>query len=114
MKPNMAAITEYRKKVFVFYICFVHVFVAYSFRHSLKKVNFFQKEEAYLDRVSQLDGVTQERDEKRKELEAIRKQRLDEFMSGFSVITAKLKEMYQVRNYANFNCLLKCIFFEKL
>ena len=29
----------------------------------------------------------------------MRKQRLDEFMTGFSVITTKLKEMYQVLNY---------------
>ncbi len=50
----------------------------------------------YLNRVSQLDNVTQERDRKRKEHEAKRKQRLDEFMSGFSIITTKLKEMYQV------------------
>eukprot|EP00794_Sanderia_malayensis_P006418 gene6418-7150_t len=67
LKPNMAAITEYRKK-----------------------------EEAYLDRVSQLGTITEERDIKRKDLEATRKQRLDEFMSGFSIITTKLKEMYQM------------------
>eukprot|EP00794_Sanderia_malayensis_P011500 gene11500-12695_t len=67
LKPNMAAITEYRKK-----------------------------EEAYLDRVSQLGAITEERDIKRKDLEATRKQRLDEFMSGFSIITTKLKEMYQM------------------
>ncbi|KAJ7381328.1 Structural maintenance of chromosomes protein 4 [Desmophyllum pertusum] len=67
MKPNMAAIAEYRKK-----------------------------EEAYLARVKELDEVTSDRDQKRKEHEAMRKQRLDEFMAGFSVITTKLKEMYQM------------------
>ncbi|XP_073255953.1 structural maintenance of chromosomes protein 4-like [Porites lutea] len=67
MKPNMAAIAEYRKK-----------------------------EEAYLARVKELDDVTNDRDQKRKEHEAMRKQRLDEFMTGFSVITTKLKEMYQM------------------
>lgn len=40
--------------------------------------------------------MTSERDQKRREHEAMRKQRLDEFMAGFSVITTKLKEMYQV------------------
>jgi len=67
MKPNMAAIAEYQKK-----------------------------EEAYLARVKELDEVTSERDQKRREHEAMRKQRLDEFMAGFSVITTKLKEMYQM------------------
>ncbi|XP_067017263.1 structural maintenance of chromosomes protein 4-like isoform X2 [Acropora muricata] len=67
MKPNMAAIAEYRKK-----------------------------EEAYLSRVKELDEVTSNRDQKRKEHEGMRKQRLDEFMTGFSLITTKLKEMYQM------------------
>lgn len=56
----------------------------------------FLQEEAYLARVKELDEVTSDRDHKRKEHEAMRKQRLDEFMAGFSVITTKLKEMYQV------------------
>lgn len=47
--------------------------------------------------MKELDEVTSERDQKRREHEAMRKQRLDEFMAGFSVITTKLKEMYQVR-----------------
>ncbi|EDO40646.1 predicted protein [Nematostella vectensis] len=67
LKPNMAAIAEYRKK-----------------------------EEAYLARVGELDQVTSDRDNKRKEHEALRKKRLDEFMAGFSIITTKLKEMYQM------------------
>lgn len=41
--------------------------------------------------------MTSERDSARLEFETMRKQRLDEFMSGFSVITNKLKEMYQVK-----------------
>ncbi|XP_060578899.1 structural maintenance of chromosomes protein 4-like [Ruditapes philippinarum] len=67
MKPNMAAIAEYRKK-----------------------------EELYLQRVAELDQITEFRDKQRKYHEDLRKQRLDEFMSGFSVITYKLKEMYQM------------------
>lgn len=57
---------------------------------------FCLQEEAYLSRVKELDEVTSSRDQKRKEHEDMRKQRLDEFMTGFSVITTKLKEMYQV------------------
>ena len=41
--------------------------------------------------------MTTERDAARGEFETMRKQRLDEFMAGFSTITNKLKEMYQVR-----------------
>ena len=40
--------------------------------------------------------MTSERDAARLEFESMRKQRLDLFMAGFSVITNKLKEMYQV------------------
>lgn len=32
----------------------------------------------------------------REEYEGLRKRRLDEFMAGFSVISLKLKEMYQM------------------
>ena len=68
MQPNMSAIAEYK-----------------------------QKEEQYLQRVKELDAVTSSRDAARKEFDDLRKQRLDCFMAGFSVITTKLKEMYQVR-----------------
>jgi chromosome segregation ATPase len=46
--------------------------------------------------VNELDKITEERDNKRKEYEALRTRRLNEFMEGFSIITMKLKEMYQV------------------
>lgn len=47
-------------------------------------------------RVAQLDSITAERDKERGEYDALRKQRLEMFMDGFSQITLKLKEMYQV------------------
>ena len=43
--------------------------------------------------------MTNERDTKRQEHEALRKKRLEEFMAGFTIITTKLKEMYQVCYY---------------
>lgn len=64
---NMGAIAEYRKK-----------------------------EADYLSRVSELDGVTEERNGARKEHEELRRQRLEMFMEGFGEITLKLKEMYQM------------------
>ena len=50
----------------------------------------------YLKRVSELDQITDLRNQQRKQHEDLRKQRLDEFMCGFSQITNKLKEMYQM------------------
>ncbi|XP_077422649.1 structural maintenance of chromosomes protein 4 [Vanacampus margaritifer] len=67
MKPNLGAIAEYKKK-----------------------------EEQYLQRVAQLDEVTTERDNFKRGYEDLRKQRLSEFMSGFNMITNKLKENYQM------------------
>ncbi|KAF7658595.1 hypothetical protein LDENG_00010480 [Lucifuga dentata] len=67
MKPNLGAIAEYKKK-----------------------------EELYLQRVAQLDEITTERDNFKRAYEDLRKQRLNEFMTGFNMITNKLKENYQM------------------
>ncbi|KAL7431823.1 hypothetical protein ACHAXM_002828 [Skeletonema potamos] len=64
---NMGAIAEYRKK-----------------------------EADYLSRVADLDQITTERNEARKMHEDLRRLRLEKFMDGFSRITLKLKEMYQM------------------
>lgn len=67
MKPNMPAIAEYKAKL-----------------------------ADYRKKVGALEESTQMRDAARKVYESLRKKRLDEFMAGFSVITMKLKEMYQM------------------
>ncbi|XP_073435068.1 structural maintenance of chromosomes protein 4 [Dendrobates tinctorius] len=67
IKPNLGAIAEYKKK-----------------------------EELYLQRVAELDEITEERDRFRRGYEDLRKQRLNEFMAGFNIITNKLKENYQM------------------
>ncbi|NXD31260.1 SMC4 protein, partial [Spelaeornis formosus] len=67
LHPNLGAIAEYKKK-----------------------------EELYLKHVGELDNITSERDRFREAFEELRKQRLNEFMSGFNVITNKLKENYQM------------------
>lgn len=67
IKPNLGAIAEYKKK-----------------------------EELYLQRVAELDKITSERDNCRQAYEDLRKQRLNEFMAGFYIITNKLKENYQM------------------
>jgi structural maintenance of chromosome 4 len=50
----------------------------------------------HASRVTELEAATASRDKQRVEFEGLRKKRLDEFMAGFSVITLKLKEMYQM------------------
>ncbi|NXF77085.1 SMC4 protein, partial [Sclerurus mexicanus] len=67
LRPNLGAIADYRKK-----------------------------EELYLRHVGELDDITTERDNFRQAFEELRKQRLNEFMAGFNVITTKLKENYQM------------------
>lgn len=59
--------------------------------------------EAYKERDAEfqakardLDAVTQLRDASKSTYDDLRKRRLDEFMAGFSIISQKLKEMYQV------------------
>uniref|UniRef100_A0A6Q2Y2R2 Structural maintenance of chromosomes protein n=1 Tax=Esox lucius TaxID=8010 RepID=A0A6Q2Y2R2_ESOLU len=67
MKPNLGAIAEYKKK-----------------------------EQLYLQRVAELDEITTERDNFKRGCQDLRKQRLNEFMAGFNIITNKLKENYQM------------------
>jgi structural maintenance of chromosome 4 len=46
--------------------------------------------------VTELDAVTEERNDARKSHEELRRLRLEKFMDGFGQITLKLKEMYQM------------------
>jgi structural maintenance of chromosome 4 len=66
-KPNLNVLTEYRKR-----------------------------EAEFLDRAKDMEAVTTARDRAKKRYEDLRKTRLEEFMTGFSAISSKLKEMYQV------------------
>ncbi|OMO79282.1 RecF/RecN/SMC [Corchorus capsularis] len=67
MNPNLDSISEYRTKVLL-----------------------------YNERVEDLNTVTQQRDDIKKQYDEWRKKRLDEFMAGFNTISLKLKEMYQM------------------
>jgi structural maintenance of chromosome 4 len=67
-------------------------------RPNLTILNEFRKREAeFLERAKDLDAVNAQRDAAKQRYDDLRKVRLDEFMAGFSAISAKLKEMYQVR-----------------
>lgn len=58
--------------------------------------DYRKKDAEFRARVKDLDEVSSQRDRARRVFEALRKKRLEEFHSGFSVITSKLKEMYQM------------------
>ncbi|GAB6019950.1 Structural maintenance of chromosomes protein 4 [Chamberlinius hualienensis] len=55
-----------------------------------------EKEELYLQRVEEFECITKDRDEMRKCYDELRKRRFDEFMKGFTIISQKLKETYQM------------------
>jgi structural maintenance of chromosome 4 len=67
MKPNMAAIEEFKKK-----------------------------ETVFLERAQELEEITKQRDCFKNQYEEIREQRLREFKDGFITIARKLKEMYRM------------------
>eukprot|EP00933_Yihiella_yeosuensis_P081234 TRINITY_DN94799_c0_g1_i1.p1 TRINITY_DN94799_c0_g1~~TRINITY_DN94799_c0_g1_i1.p1 ORF type:complete len:1355 (-),score=482.33 TRINITY_DN94799_c0_g1_i1:302-4366(-) len=67
LKPNLTAIEDYRRA-----------------------------DAEHKTRLADYESVHGEREEARRKLEQMRQQRLEEFMEGFSVISMKLKEMYQM------------------
>lgn len=58
-----------------------------------------RREKEFMQRAADLEKVTLERDDAKKQAEELRSSRLREFMAGFGVISMKLKEMYQVRPF---------------
>ena len=67
----------------------------YEFTIRCISLNNFTLADSYSS-VADLDQVTNERNEARKLHEDLRRLRLEKFMDGFSRITLKLKEMYQM------------------
>lgn len=57
---------------------------------------YVKKQQTCLEREKDLENATNERNKTRLVLEEFRKTRLTEFMKGFSVITLKVKECYQM------------------
>lgn len=56
---------------------------------------FQHVEETFLARAKDLERVNEQRDQAQNKFEALRKERLERFMDGFTQISLKLKEMYQ-------------------
>ncbi|KAJ7680246.1 RecF/RecN/SMC [Mycena polygramma] len=67
MKPNLEVLSEYK-----------------------------EREKQFFQRAKDLELTTKQRDEQKQKYDTLRKRRLDEFMAGFSLISLKLKEMYQM------------------
>lgn len=59
-------------------------------------VEWREKDADYRAKVDRLDHATQARNDRLKECEGLKKQRLTQFMKAFHLITMKLKEMYQM------------------
>jgi structural maintenance of chromosome 4 len=55
-----------------------------------------QKHTQFTQRQQDLENHTAVRDQKKQEFDELRTKRLNQFMSGFTAISQKLKEMYQV------------------
>ncbi|KAJ7647405.1 RecF/RecN/SMC [Roridomyces roridus] len=55
-----------------------------------------EREKQFFERAKDLELTTKERDAEKQKYDSLRKRRLDEFMAGFSLISLKLKEMYQM------------------
>ncbi|KYR00167.1 structural maintenance of chromosome protein [Tieghemostelium lacteum] len=55
-----------------------------------------RKERDYNNKLAEYEQEHAHREELKKKYDELRRRRLDEFMAGFSIITQKLKEMYQM------------------
>lgn len=73
MKPNLEVLSEYK-----------------------------EREKQFFERAKDLEETTKQRDTEKQKYDGLRKRRLDEFMAGFSLISLKLKEMYQVNTHSRF------------
>merc|ERR1719159_1468600 len=57
---------------------------------------FRKADTEYKSRLGEFEEANNKREDARKQLEQLRQKRLEEFMDGYSVISMKLKEMYQM------------------
>lgn len=65
-------------------------------------VEYKQRQEEYESKVAELVQATLARDVVKEVYDNLRKKRLEEFMKGFTAISLKLKEMYQVGRTVSF------------
>ncbi|KAF7321342.1 SMC hinge domain-containing protein [Mycena kentingensis (nom. inval.)] len=58
--------------------------------------DYKEREKEFFRRVKDVEVTTKARDAEKQKYDGLRKKRLDEFMTGFNLISMKLKEMYQM------------------
>ena len=76
----------------------MHLVVANAAKPNMEILDDYKKKfEVYLARARDLDLVVEKRNQAKEILDNLMKERLTEFMAGFSAISMKLKEMYQVQ-----------------
>eukprot|EP00746_Dinoflagellata_sp_MGD_P162869 gnl/MRDRNA2_/MRDRNA2_90612_c0_seq1.p1 gnl/MRDRNA2_/MRDRNA2_90612_c0~~gnl/MRDRNA2_/MRDRNA2_90612_c0_seq1.p1 ORF type:complete len:1426 (-),score=448.19 gnl/MRDRNA2_/MRDRNA2_90612_c0_seq1:155-4123(-) len=68
-----------------------------NMRPNLLTIEEFRKADTeYKSRLAEYEEANSQREKARCELETLRQKRLEEFMDGYSIISMKLKEMYQM------------------
>jgi len=68
-----------------------------NLKPNLTSIEEFKRADAeHRTRSADYEAVHAQREEARRKLESLRQARLEEFMDGFSIISMKLKEMYQM------------------
>jgi structural maintenance of chromosome 4 len=68
-----------------------------NLKPNLSSIEEFRRADTeHRTRLQEYDQINGDREDARRKLESLRQQRLEEFMEGFSVISMKLKEMYQM------------------
>lgn len=68
-----------------------------NLKPNLSSIEDFRKADAeHKTRLSDYEEVNGQREEARAKLDGLKQKRLEEFMDGFSIISMKLKEMYQM------------------
>merc|ERR1719343_491495 len=68
-----------------------------NLKPNLSSIEEFRRADSeHKSRLGDCEEVNGQREEARTKLKGLRQQRLEEFMDGFSIISMKLKEMYQM------------------
>jgi structural maintenance of chromosome 4 len=68
-----------------------------NMKPNLQSIQEFRRADAeHREKLGEYDEVNNKREDMRRKVEDLRRARHDEFMTGFSVISMKLKEMYQM------------------
>ena len=68
-------------------------YYTFEMLRDLSVLKEYRKREEELNRAKDLEHITNQWDAQKRKYEGLRKQRVDEFMAGFNLISLKLKEV---------------------